>query len=211
MIKKIYAAQLTYDVPDIEKHQAEQALLSFNGTSKLLMQASDYLNTMKTPFKDNPDMSPEDITKARAAIRRFRDKAIENFDEFKAASFNCVNAMQAFSADTQTLKLMKSFISSIDDLEAGVNEFADLFNDLEAKDFSKNVVSAIEDIQSKCEEVDEIIDERIKTHIQTNILATSWVDSVSDKLQMKIEQKTPLVVDLFNKRQEQLQDSIEQK
>jgi 50S ribosomal subunit-associated GTPase HflX len=59
--------------------------------------------------------------------------------------------------------------------------------------------------------VDQIIDERIKTHIQTNILATSWVDSISNDLQMKIEDKTPLILDLFNARQQQLNDSIEER
>ena len=69
----------------------------------------------------------------------------------------------------------------------------------------------MEDVQKKCDDVDEIIDERIKTHIQSNILATSWVDSVSTELQTKVEKKTPLILDLFNKRQDQLHSIIEQK
>src|SRR5208282_5636967 len=187
MIKKSYSVQMSYDVSDTEKHQAEQALTYFNAAEKMLTQASDYLNTMKTPFKDNSDMKPEDIMKARAPVRRFRDKAIENFNNFKTVAFKCVNVMQTFSSDTQTLKLMKSFIAAIDDLEAKVNFFADLFNDLQSNEFPKDVVTHIEDIQKQCDEVEEIIDERIKAHIQTNILATSWVDSVSNDLQMKIE------------------------
>ena len=202
---------MSYDVSDSEKSQAEQALLCFKATEKLLMQASDHLNIMKTPFKDNPDMTPEDVMKARAVIRRFRDKAIDFFDEFKKSAFQCVNLMQTFATDTQTLKLMKSFITSVDELEAQVNLFSDLFTDLHAKDFSKDVVTHMESIQKQCDEVDQIIDERIKTHIQTNILATSWVDSISNDLQMKIEQKTPLILDLFNKRQDQLNDAIEER
>jgi 50S ribosomal subunit-associated GTPase HflX len=42
-------------------------------------------------------------------------------------------------------------------------------------------------------------------------LATSWVDSISNDLQMKIEDKTPLILDLFNARQQQLNDSIEER
>jgi hypothetical protein len=211
MIKKAYSVQMSYDVSDSEKHQAEQALLSFKGAEKLLQQAADHLNIMKTPFKDNPDMTPEDIMKARAVIRRFRDKTIENFDEFKKSAFQCVNLMQTFATDTQTLKLMKSFITSIDDLEVQVNSLSDLFNDLQANNFSKDVVTHIESIQKQCEDIDEIIDERIKNHIQTNILATSWVDSISNDLQMKIEHKTPLILDLFNKRQDQLNSAVEER
>jgi hypothetical protein len=211
MIKKAYAVQMTYDVSDAEKTQAEQALLYFEHAAKMLQMASDHLDIMKTPFKDNPEMDPQEVMKARAAIRRFRDKAVDNFNKFKKAAFNCVNVMQIFSSDTQTLKLMKSFISSIDDLEVKVNKLVDLFADLEAKSFPQDVVKALEDIQKQCEEIDEIIDERIKNHIQTNILATSWVDNVSTDLQMNIEEKTPLIIDLFNQRQDQLNDIIKEK
>ena len=104
---------------------------------------------------------------------------------------------------------MKSLISSVDQLEASVNDFSNLFNDLQDKNFTKNVVSAIETIQGQCDEIDQIINERIKSHIQENILATSWVDAISNDLQTKIEEKTPLIMDLYNRRQEQLNKTIE--
>lgn len=202
---------MSYEVSDAEKVAAEKALLSFNFALKKLYLSSEYLNIMKTPFKDNPEMDNKEIIKARAAIRRFRDKAIDNFNEFKHASFKCVNTMQEFSSDTQSVKLMKSFISSIEELENSVNDFADAFSDLESKDFTKNIVSFIETIQKQCDEIEEIIDDRIKYHIQTDILATSWVDSVSNELQMQIEQKTPLVLELFDKRQDQLNNMIKER
>lgn len=211
MIKKAYAVQMTYDVSDDEKHEAERALLFFGHAQKLLEMASDHLDIMYTPFKDNPEMDPQEVVKARAAIRRFRDKSIENFNLFKKAAFNCVNVMQPFSSDTQSLKLMKSFISSIDELEVSVNKFSEHFNDLESKTFPADVVKSIEEIQDKCEDIVDIIDERIKNHIQTNILATSWVDNVSNDLQMAIEEKTPLIIDLYNKRQDQLNEAIKER
>lgn len=209
--KKAYPIQMSYEVSDIEKSKAQQALLYFAATLKLLQKASDYLNIMKTPFKDNPDISSEEMMKARAAVRRFRDKSIDLFNDFKEAAFKCVNAMQTFASDTQSVKLMKSMITAIDELEVKVNNFSELFDDLQSKDFTKNVVTGIEDVQKQCDDIEEIIDERIKPHIQNNILATSWVDSVSQDLQMKVEKQTPLILDLFNKRQEQLNDAIQER
>jgi replicative superfamily II helicase len=208
MYKRAYLTQLTYEVSDAEKTEASRALEFFHHTLKMLRLASDHLDIMKTPFKANPNMTSEDVMKARAAIRRFRDKAIDNFNEFKHAAFKCVNVMQHFASDTQTVKLMKSFIAAIDELEVKVNNFADLFNDLHAEDFSTKIVKNIEDIQDQCKSIEEIIDERITDHIQQNILASSWVDSVGDELQLKIEHKTPLIVDLYNKRQDQLNSII---
>lgn len=208
MIKKAYSISMTYDVSDAEKLQAEKSLLCFNHANKLLAIARDHLNVMKTPFKDSGNMPPEEVMQARAAIRRFRDKALDNFTDFKRAAFGCVQTMQDFSTDTQTIKLMKSFISSIDDLENEVNSFADLFNNLEDKEFAPNVVKKIEGIQSLCDSIEEIIEDRIKKHIQSNILASSWIDSVGNDLEAKIDKKTPLLVELFNKRQDQLSDII---
>jgi hypothetical protein len=209
--KKSYSIQMSYEVSDAEKAHAEQALLCFESALKVLRQASDHLDIMKTPFKDNQDINPEEVMKARAAIRRFRDKAIDNFNHFKEVAFRCVNTMQTFASDTQSVKLMKSMITSIDELEVKVNDFSEVFDDLQSKDFSKNVVTAIQNVQDQCDDIEEIIDERIKPHIQNNIIATSWVDSVSQDLQMKIEKQTPLVMDLYNQRQEQLNDAIKER
>lgn len=211
MIKRAYAIQMSYDVSDEEKNQAEKALLAFEHASKTLQLANNHLNIMKTPFKDNSEIDPKEVIKARVAIRRFRDQSVDNFNNFKRQAFNCVNIMQTFGSDTQSLKLMKLFISSIDDLESKVNKFVELCNDLESKSFVQDIVKELEAIQDQCKDIQEIIDERIKNHIQSNILATSWVDSVSTDLQMTIEEKTPLIVDLFNQRQDQLNEMIKER
>jgi|SRR5579859_1211570 len=211
MIKRAYLVQMSYEVSDAEKVNAEQALIAFEHSLKLLKLASDHLNIMKTPFKNNPEIDPKEIMHIRSALRRFRDKSIENFNRFKEAAFSGVKIMNEFSTDTQVIKLIKSFVSSVEELESKVNNFIDLFSNLEDKEFPNKSVDCIEKIQNQCEEVEEIIDDRIKTHIQRNILATNWIDSVSDELQDKIETKAPLILELFNARQDQLNDIIRER
>src|SRR6266404_4631484 len=109
MIKKSYSIQMSYSVSDQEKFQAEKALMCFDHSVKSLKMASDHLNIMKTPFKDNQEISPDELMKARSALRRFRDKAVENFNDFKNIAFKCVQLMQPFTSDTQIVKLIKSF------------------------------------------------------------------------------------------------------
>ena len=204
MLKKAYSVQMSYDVTDDEKMIASKAILRFKHTTKLLDMASDYLNIVNTPFKDNPDMTKEDIFKTRVALRRFRDEAIDKFNIFKDAAYKCVSIMENFSSDTQTVKLMKSFINSIDDLEKKVNEFADLFNDLESQDFSKKIVEEIDKVKDQCKDVNSIINERIKSHIQTNILASNWTNEVGNRLQTQINKKKPLILSLFDNKENEL-------
>jgi len=209
-IKK-YAIDMTYNVTDAEKQEAKRALVCFNRAIKLLDVASEHLNILKTPFKDNPDIKPEEIMAVRVSMRDFRDKSVDNFNIFKKIAFRCVHIMQNFSSDTQIVKLMKSFISSIDDLESKVNEFVDLFSDLESKEFSKDIVIKIEEIQEECEDLEEMVRSRIVDHVQSNILSTSWVDSVSKDLQMKVEKHVPLIMELSKKRMDQLNESLKGK
>jgi uncharacterized protein YpuA (DUF1002 family) len=208
MNKKSYNIQMSYDISDDQKIKANQSLLHFDNAIKHLDMAKNHLNLMKNPFEEDSNMSPEDVMKTRAALRRFRDKVIDNFNVFKKSAFQCVNIMQEFSSDTQTMKLMKSFISTIDDLEIRVNSFSDLFQDLQAKDFAEKIIKSISSIQEQCDEIENIIEERVKHHIQENVLAANWVDSMSADLNTKIEKKTPLMLKLYNDRQEQMKNAI---
>ncbi len=207
MIKNSYSVQMSHQVSDAEKEQAEKALKAFSMSLKLLKAASDHLDIMLTPFKDHSDISNEQLLKFRAALRRFRDKSIDNFNAFKIAAFQCFTLMNLFSTDTQTLKLMKSFITSIEDIEKQVNEFSDIFGDLGSKTFVADVVKIMELVKKECEELQDIIDERITPHIQKNIIGKTWVDSVSSDLKMEVEKQTPLFMDLFKEHQDQLNES----
>ena len=112
--------------------------------------------------------------------------------------------MQKFSTDTQTAKLMRAFISAIDDLENKVNDFAEEFSDLKSKDFAKKIVELTDEIKEKCEEIEEIVNDRLKAHIRENILSKTWVDDVSNDLDHKLEKSKPLIMELFNQRQEEI-------
>ena len=202
MFKK--ATQLSYNITAEEKLKAESALLCFKHTEKKLKAAISHLDIIYTPFKNHADIKSEEIVKYRAALRRFRDKSIENFNEFKKLSFNCVNIMQIFSSDTQIFKLIKTFISIIDELENCVNKFIAIFDDLKSKTFAEDVVKSIDKINEKSSQLEDIVNNRINTHIQNNILASTWIDDLSKDLNKKIEKKNPIMMDLFRTRQEKL-------
>src|ERR1700729_3644431 len=130
---KIYAINLSYDVSSEEKEQAEQSLLCFDDAIKKLNVAVDYLDIMATPFKDNPNIDSKEIVKYRAAMRRYRDELIKYFNNFKIAAKECMTSMQVFLSDTQILKLVKSFYSSIEEIEKKINHLSSLFNNIESK------------------------------------------------------------------------------
>jgi hypothetical protein len=202
---KSYAILLSYEVSDEEKQIATKLIYFFDHLVKIIKICSDHLNLIYEPFKEDQNVSPEQVFQARAALRRYRDKVIDNFNSFKRQAFRCFALLKHFSADTQVMKLEKSFTMSISDIEKQVNRFVELFENLKSKDFSQGVVKGIENIKKELAELEQIIEDRIIAHVKDNILARTWVDNVSEELQEKIENKIPLSIELVNERNKKLE------
>jgi hypothetical protein len=206
MRKKAYTLQMSYDLSDTEKAEAEKSLLVFDHLIRAINKATDHVYVMLTPFKNDPSISSDEVIKYRAALRRFRDKMIENFDSVKEVAFECIKSLKPFSNDTQTDKLSKSFISSIDDIETKVNKFAETFDNLKDDNFIASAVAALGEIEDQADQTKQLVEDRIKTHIQKDILGKTWMDGVSDALQTSIETKTPKLIELSEERDKQLED-----
>lgn len=197
---------MSYEVPSEEKDRASKIILYLDHLIKILQFCDEHLDLIYTPFKDNPEISPEQTFKARAALRRYRDKVADNFNVFKRQAFKSFLLLQAFSSDTQIVKLSKTFVLCVNDIEKQVNRFLDLFSNLQSKEFGQAIVKGVEGIKKELMQLQQIVEERIKNHVQNNILARSWVDTVSDELQKKVEKKIPLSIELVNDRNKELEN-----
>lgn len=197
---KRYAIQLSYSVTDEEKEKAEQALAYYNFLLKTMKDANAHLDLIYLPFKDGDPITPEQSWKARAALWRYRDANIKIFNKLKRISFKCFAIMHEFSSDAQVVKLNKSFVLAIGDIEKQVNRFAELFSELKSKDFGSLIIKSIENIKKETAQLEQIVEDRIMAHIENNILNRTWVDLVSKELQEKIEDKIPNSVRLVNER-----------
>jgi len=204
--KRSYGVQMNYQVTDDEKLKATKIIKYIDHLLKMMAFCDEHLNLIYIPFHDNPEVSPEQTFKARAALRRYRDKVADNFNTLKRQAFKCFLLLQPFSIDTQILKLQKSFVSAIGDLESSVNNFIDVFSDLKSKDFAAAIVKGVEGIKKELAQCKQICDERIRNHVVNNILAKNWTDTVSEELGEKVEQKIPLSIELVMERQQDKKD-----
>ena len=200
MTKKLYAAYMTYTVPQEEKDKAVKIIMFFEHLLKILKFSDGHLDLLYTPFKDNQTITQDQIFKVRAALRRYRDKVADNFNIVKRQSFKCFALLQPFSFDTQILKITKSFTLAVEDLQKQVNRFIEIFDNLKSKDFAPTIVKAIDNIKKEIAQLEQIIEDRVISHIRENILARNWVDDVSDEIQEKIEKKVPQSIELVEER-----------
>lgn len=195
---------MSYRVSENEKEQAQKAIRWLNHSLKILDQCDEHLNLIYNPFKKGQEIPADKIFARRATLRLYRDKVVENFNNFKKIAFKSYTIMQTFASDTQVEKLLKSFVTSIEDIETQVNRFVDLFSNLKSDEFTKVVVIAIEHIKKEIAQLKQIVNDRILTHLQTNILARNWVDNVSEELQEKVEKKSPLIMQLVEQRNKEI-------
>ena len=201
MFKRAYQVQMSYDVSDAEKLHAEQALQAFDYLLGSIENFTTHLDLMWMPFKENQDITPEQIWEFRATFGDYRDQAKENIKKMQNTAFKCINIMENFISDTQVEKIMKSFNACMEDVLSQFNDFLMLFKALQSKDFKENAVKSIDAIKKETAQLKEIVEERVQNCLEKDILARNWTDFDTES---KIEQKTPFDIQLFQQREESL-------
>lgn len=206
MIKKIASTiEMSFDIPDSEKQEAQSAADEFKKVISSLDAAKKHLNLMYEPFKDASDIPPDAVYEFRGAIFRYKEQIKENFNKVKAMSFKAIMRLNYFATDTHITELINTFRDSIGDVEKQVNVLLDILDDLKSKDFKNNLIKGIDAIRKACFEVEKLIKERILDYIDSNILAKDWMTNTGDELQTEIKIRVPYITQLFEERQKALE------
>jgi hypothetical protein len=201
MERRAYAIQMSIDVPDAEKRIAEKAKESFVELGGRLKLFSEYLDMIYDPFKGVETIDPQEIVEHRPLLREIRDKVKEKAKKIDRRADKCMILMREFSSDTNTEEMMDSFSAAVEDVQKQVDTFLGIFSNLDSPDFRNNLVASVEAVKKQLNQLKQLLKDRILDHIDTNILAKNWVSRVSEKYQGKVQEKVPLIVELFRERQ----------
>lgn len=129
----------------------------------------------------------------------------EKFEHFK---YLCVLAMQklhVFShGDTEIQEILGTLESSINDIEERLEEFYDVLSDYESPHFRDAVLATIDGVREKSGDMEDLVYDRIIEHINTNLIGKNWISDAKDQLDIEMEEKTPLLIELFRQRQQML-------
>lgn len=208
MIKRAYAIQMSFDIPDAEKRVAEKAYESFEDLLSLLRLAGTHLDIIYEPFKKlQGPVDNQTIMEYRVTFRDYRDKIKDNYDEVLKKAYNCAILMGEFSSDNRIVDMMNSFVSAKEDLEKQVNRLLSIFSDLNSSEFATYLTKAIELVKKENSQLKDLINDRVLEHISTNILAKNWINNVTDENQRKVYERLPLIVELFRERQKAMNNA----
>jgi dGTP triphosphohydrolase len=205
MQKNAYSVQMNYDVPESEKKIAEMAKQHFEEVIVACEDLADYLLKIYNPFYklQNPDMKL--IQKYSKTFIDYSKEVNNKFEDILTATKESIKSMEEFRADTSTEEMMDSFMGAIRELRKYIDIFMSIFQNLNNQDFRNNLISTIDSTKRQLNQIKQLIMDRILEHIENNILARNWSESISDDQDIKQEEKVPLVVELYRKRQQALQ------
>ena len=201
---KAYTVQMNIDVPDAERRVAEKASESFESIMAELKLAVEHLDLIYTPFSKNTKLDTNEIVENREILKKYSKKTKDIFQDIIQNSFKAVSLMGEFSTDSSVEELMGSFVSSVKELEKQVNILISIFSNLSNPEFQSQLLQAIDSVKRQGSQLKQLVNDRILNHIDTNILAKNWESLVNDKYQDKVKKKTPLIVQLYQERQEAL-------
>jgi len=209
MYRKAYSIQMHFGVPESEKRVAEKAEEYFDQLLAKMEDAKDYLDLIYVPFQKHQNIDMEMIVEYRKTFREYRDQVQLKFRNIAKKGYKCVALMNAFSTDTATEELMDSFIGTIRELDKYVDTFVSIFSNLNSSEFRDHLISTIDSLKKQMNQIEQLIKDRILDHIDSNILAKNWAKDISDRFEgsQPIEERVPLVVQLFKERQKALQET----
>jgi hypothetical protein len=208
MRKKAYSIQMHFNVPESEKRVAEKAEEYFEQLMAGLDDIKEYLGLIYIPFQKHQNVDVDMIVEYRKTFREYRDQAKRKFGKVIRRAYQCVSLMNEFSTDITTEEIMDSFTGSIRELEKYVDTFVSIFLNLNSSEFRNHLISTIDSLKKQMNQIEQLIKDRILEHIDSNILAKNWAKDVSDRFKdsQPIEERVPLVVQLFRERQKALQE-----
>jgi len=208
MYKKAYSIQMHFGVPESEKRIAEKAEEYFEQLTVNMQDVKDYLDLIYIPFQKCQNVDMDMVVDYRKTFREYRDQVRIKFSNIIKKAYKCVSLMNEFSTDTATEEIMDSFIGSIRELDNYVDTFVSIFSNLNSSEFRNHLILTIESLKKQMNQLDKLIRDRILEHIDSNILAKNWAKNISNRFEDSepIEERVPLVVQLFKERQKALQE-----
>jgi hypothetical protein len=207
MLHKIAESiEMSFDIPDAEKQIAEDASMRLEAFVSALKFAVKHLDVIYDPFSKHTDIPVKSVVKHRGLLNRLRGRVHENFEKAQRHALMGVQKLNHFSTgDTDIQELVNGFVEASDGLAESVSKFLTaLQHDFRTQNFRDTIISSVDKIRKDAQELENLVYDRIIDHIDTNILAKNWMKDTSDALKVDMEEHVPLIQQLFEERQREI-------
>lgn len=205
MIHKLaYTIEMSTKISEEKQQKAANISKLFSQIINKVDLFLDHLKIIYNPFSKGDQVSPDQLYQKRFLFSRFKNKMEENYSVIKIYSLRAVNELNYFIQDTHIHEVINSFQDSMEQIDKLIKEFSSHLDDVKANDFIQELIKKIDLIEAKFKLLKDFIEERVISHIEKNFLDADWFHKNNQDLQLEVEKKDPIFIQLFKERQDAL-------
>ena len=188
-INKI-AQQISFKIPTEERKQAKACIEKLDDlVEHILLKAKvkeeyvDLLDVIYNPFNENSGLTQEQAKKLKGYLEIFVKILNNNMIQIKSFAVFALNILEEFKSDADVASMNKSFFDEVDNLDKEEKMFEKILENIDDKDFQKNVVNAVKVLKKSSAQLKQLINERIIPYLRKDILGDDWTTEIKETLQ----------------------------
>ena len=190
-------SQRTFEISDVERKAAKQALYAFKKFMEKLWAARQADKRLVDVLEKNQEADPSQLFEIRHLLRKFQKEVKERYTALvfmfagkKDANDGVVedgviHSLDPLEKDTATRQIKSTLQDAMQDLTEFIEEFLEGFENFNDKDQIKQILDASKKADQLTQSIEVIIDRQLRPHFERNILKRNRMAAVVRRIRRR--------------------------
>jgi len=174
--------QRTFEISDVERKAAKQALYSFKKFMEKLWAARQADKRLVDVLEKNREADTTQLFEIRHLLRKFQKEVKDRYTDLvfmfagkkdnggNTLSEGVIHSLDSLEKDTVTRQIKTTLQDAMQDLTEFIEEFLEGFENFNDKDQIKQILDASKKADQLTQSIEVIIDKQLRPHFERNIM-----------------------------------------
>jgi len=174
--------QRTFEISDVERKAAKQALYSFKKFMEKLWAARQADKRLVDVLEKNREADTTQLFEIRHLLRKFQKEVKDRYTDLvfmfagkkdnggNTLSEGVIHSLDPLEKDTVTRQIKTTLQDAMQDLTEFIEEFLEGFENFNDKDQIKQILDASKKADQLTQSIEVIIDKQLRPHFERNIM-----------------------------------------
>jgi len=175
-------SQRTFEISDVERKAAKQALRAFKQFMEKLWAARQSDKRLVDVLEKNQDADPSQLFEIRHLLRKFQKEVKERYtalvflfagkkdENGNSAEDGVIHSLDPLEKDTVTRQIKGTLQDAMQELTEFIEEFLEGFENFNDKDQIKQILDASKKSDQLTQSIEVIINRQLRPHFERNVL-----------------------------------------
>jgi hypothetical protein len=186
--------QRTFEISDVERKAAKQALYSFKKFMEKLWAARQSDKRLVDVLEKNREADPTQLFEIRHLLRKFQKEVKDRYTDLvfmfagkkdnggNTLSEGVIHSLDSLEKDTVTRQIKTTLQDAMQDLTEFIEEFLEGFENFNDKDQIKQILDASKKADQLTQSIEVIIDKQLRPHFERNIMKRNRMAAVVQRI-----------------------------